>query len=313
MKISSCVITYNEEKNIPQLIESLKGCDEIIIADGGSTDNTFELAKELGANVYKREDVLDVSTVDDVKKFEQLYGYKPKFQSGDLFRDASEIRNDVVKKAKNDWIFFPDADEFVTWNLDDIYRVMPQCDLVECKLVQSRDEKGEPISCNNICKLYNKNTARWVERIHEVVLGNKREHVESMKLDHYKKPNSQSRVYEYLEWSVLKDGDARSMFYLMREYYYYKEWKKSLDMFDKYLQKAVWRPEIAYAFYIRAKCAWQLHMGDQARAWCINAIAINPDFKAALYDMSVYTGEGQSIYWKKYSDIATSNDVLFIN
>ena len=48
MKIVGFICTFNEEGNIVPCIESLKGVDEIIVADGGSTDKTRELAKKQG-------------------------------------------------------------------------------------------------------------------------------------------------------------------------------------------------------------------------------------------------------------------------
>jgi tetratricopeptide (TPR) repeat protein len=211
----------------------------------------------------------------------------------------------------------PDADEFVTWDFKGIKKLIKEYDMIECKLIQTRDDKGNPTYWNPITKLFNKHRCAFVGRIHEVVANTvypiKKIHTDKMKIDHYKKANSQSLVYETLEWIVLKDKDARSMFYLMREYFFYGEFQKSLDMFEHYIKIAVWRPEIAYALFIRAKCAWQLQMGDKSRAWCLQAISINPDFKEALNDMSIYTGEGQSIYWKRYATMATNNDVIFVN
>ena len=54
--ISIIIPTFNEEKNIEKLIPYLQGCCqnkavEIVVADGGSTDNTRELAATFGANV----------------------------------------------------------------------------------------------------------------------------------------------------------------------------------------------------------------------------------------------------------------------
>lgn len=46
--------TYNEEKNIENCLESVKGlADEIVVVDGSSTDRTREIAKSLGATVIK--------------------------------------------------------------------------------------------------------------------------------------------------------------------------------------------------------------------------------------------------------------------
>ena len=50
MKVSVCVTTFNEEGSIVRLIDSLiaqtKRPDEIIVVDGGSTDNTVQIIKK---------------------------------------------------------------------------------------------------------------------------------------------------------------------------------------------------------------------------------------------------------------------------
>ena len=44
-KLSVIVITYNEEENIKDCLESAKWADEIIIVDSCSKDNTVEIAR----------------------------------------------------------------------------------------------------------------------------------------------------------------------------------------------------------------------------------------------------------------------------
>ena len=46
-KLSGLIITYNEEKNIAEILECFDFCDEIIIVDSFSTDKTLEIAKNL--------------------------------------------------------------------------------------------------------------------------------------------------------------------------------------------------------------------------------------------------------------------------
>ena len=85
MKISACVITKNEEKNIQRWIDNLKGIvDEMIVVDTGSKDRTVELAKAGGASVYHFE-------------------WK---------NDFSAAKNYALGKARGDWIIFLDADEY---------------------------------------------------------------------------------------------------------------------------------------------------------------------------------------------------------
>ena len=50
MKISACLITLNEERNLPRCLKSVAPLvDEIVVVDSGSTDRTLEIAAEFGA------------------------------------------------------------------------------------------------------------------------------------------------------------------------------------------------------------------------------------------------------------------------
>lgn len=87
-KVSAVIITYNEEKNIRRTLLPLYWCDEIIIVDSYSTDNTVEICKELGCKVF----------------FRKFDGYGPQ-------------KRFAISKAKNDWVLCIDADEVLTDSL----------------------------------------------------------------------------------------------------------------------------------------------------------------------------------------------------
>jgi glycosyltransferase involved in cell wall biosynthesis len=53
MKISATIITFNEERNVARVIESLRCCDEVLVLDSGSNDRTVEIATKLGARVVE--------------------------------------------------------------------------------------------------------------------------------------------------------------------------------------------------------------------------------------------------------------------
>ena len=54
MKLSVALATFNEEDNLSDCLESVKGlADEIVVVDGGSIDKTVFLAKRLGARVIE--------------------------------------------------------------------------------------------------------------------------------------------------------------------------------------------------------------------------------------------------------------------
>ena len=54
--LTTIILTYNEEKNIKQCIESIqKIVKRIVVVDSFSTDQTVEIAKSLGAEVYQNK------------------------------------------------------------------------------------------------------------------------------------------------------------------------------------------------------------------------------------------------------------------
>ena len=82
-RISFCVITLNEEKNLPRALKSAQGVgDEIIVVDCGSTDRTADIAREFGARVFYR-----------------------------AWTNFSEQRNYAVSESSCPWIYTLDADE----------------------------------------------------------------------------------------------------------------------------------------------------------------------------------------------------------
>ena len=53
MSLSVIILTYNESKNLSTCLSSLQGLDaDIFVVDSGSTDNTVEMAKEAGCQVF---------------------------------------------------------------------------------------------------------------------------------------------------------------------------------------------------------------------------------------------------------------------
>ena len=55
-KLSVIIITKNEADNIRACLESVAWTDEIVVLDSGSSDDTVNICKELGAQVYTTTD-----------------------------------------------------------------------------------------------------------------------------------------------------------------------------------------------------------------------------------------------------------------
>ena len=56
LDMTAIVLTYNEEIDLPDCLESLKDLDcQVIVIDSGSDDGTVEIAKRAGAQVVRHE------------------------------------------------------------------------------------------------------------------------------------------------------------------------------------------------------------------------------------------------------------------
>ncbi len=53
--ISACIISFNEERNIGECIDSVAWCDEVVVVDSLSEDRTAEIARERGARLIQNE------------------------------------------------------------------------------------------------------------------------------------------------------------------------------------------------------------------------------------------------------------------
>jgi len=87
--ISTIILTKNEASNLKRCIDSLQWCQEVVVLDSGSTDQTTQLAESLGAKVFTHI---------------QPSPFK-----------ISEQRNWALQNCdlKGDWVLFVDADETI--------------------------------------------------------------------------------------------------------------------------------------------------------------------------------------------------------
>lgn len=88
MKLSVVVLTQNSVQTLNDSLESVKAADEIIVVDGGSSDETVKIAKKYTDKIYTHE-----------------------------LTSFADQRNWAAKKVTGDWLLFLDADEQISPNL----------------------------------------------------------------------------------------------------------------------------------------------------------------------------------------------------
>lgn len=87
--LSCCIIAKNEAHRLTSLLKSLSPvCEQIVVVDTGSEDNTIQVAKDMGAEVSF-------------------------FPWNDSFSCA---RNKSLKEARNPWVLYVDADDQISEN-----------------------------------------------------------------------------------------------------------------------------------------------------------------------------------------------------
>jgi len=87
MKVSILILTYNEAANLPACLAALTWCDDILVVDSGSTDDTVAIARAHGARILNRP-------------FDDFAGQR------NFGLDQGQFRHD--------WVLHLDADEIVT-------------------------------------------------------------------------------------------------------------------------------------------------------------------------------------------------------
>lgn len=84
--ISACIITLNEEDNLPRCLQSIEElADEIVVLDSGSNDRTVDIAHEFQARVFRRD-----------------------------FDGYVNQKNHIISLVRHEWILVIDADEVIT-------------------------------------------------------------------------------------------------------------------------------------------------------------------------------------------------------
>ena len=87
MRVSTLILTLNEAANLPACLDALRWCDDIVVLDSGSDDETVAIARERGARVLTRP-------------FDSFAGQR------NFGLDSGGLRHD--------WVLHLDADEIVS-------------------------------------------------------------------------------------------------------------------------------------------------------------------------------------------------------
>ena len=146
-QISAVIITKNEERNIGRCLDSLAGvADQILVVDSSSTDDTVNICREKGAQVYTRS----------------WHGYS----------DQKNWGND---QAEHDWILSIDADEALSDELKESIVKARSADQWNYSMARLANYCGQWIHHSGWYpdrkfRLFDRRQTKWRGDIHETLV-----------------------------------------------------------------------------------------------------------------------------------------------
>lgn len=282
-RVSLCMIVKNEEDNLAACLGSVADVvDEMILVDTGSTDGTKEIAARLGARVFD-------------------------FPWQDSF---SAARNESLRHASGDWIFWLDADD----RLDDTNREKLRALLrglrnenaaysMKC-LCLPDSAAGAATVVDHVRLFRNLPEIRWEYRVHEQILpAIRRAGGEVREAD----VTVQHTGYQDTAWRQAKDlrnlrlleldhaDDPDSPFTLFNLGWTYEEMKRpaeALPLLRRSLELSAPSDSIVRKLYsLIMECHRQLGEPQEALAACLQGRRYYPDDAQLLFQEALLRRE----------------------
>src|SRR5690242_20524725 len=117
--LSVIINTLNEEANLPDCLESVRWCEDIVVVDMHSEDNTVAIAESFGCRVFQHDRT----------------GY------------VEPARNFAVCKAQHEWVLVLDADERASSAMSEWSQALPAANCPDSKadafLIPRRNYYGQ--------------------------------------------------------------------------------------------------------------------------------------------------------------------------
>ncbi len=273
--ISLAMIVKNEAETIERVLSCAKSvCDELVVADTGSTDNTVELAQDMGAKVVH-------------------------FDWIDHFAAA---RNFSFEHCTGDWILWLDADDILTEadqaklldlkqnHLDDNY------DGVFMTYQYTFSESGDCIFSLTRERLIRRAAnLKWEYPVHECIAVpyGRSLHREDINIQHRPLPSKQvaktGRNLRILEKAVAQgDCSPRNLFYYANELRDNDRTEEAIAQYLAYLEVSNLDWEKHAAMMSLARAYFKLDMAEQAVSWCLKAIAFDSTRAEAFNQLGIH-------------------------
>ena len=276
-KLSLAMIVKDEQDSIALILEDASSfCDELVVIDTGSTDNTVQIALDHGATVHF-------------------------FEWED---DFAKARNFAFSKCQGDWIIWLDADDRVPPASQQAFRrikaeLLPQrgTDIVLVPYQLAFD------NARNICvatinreRIIRRGCGlKWIGEIHEHIPVPIERAVISADAWVEHRPSAEeydrrrTRNLEFLARARANgDNSARTTFYFANECLRNELWDEALAAYYSFLPRALSDTERYTALYRMADCARALGNNRQYVEFLLQAIGTDSSRAEAFVKLGVF-------------------------
>lgn len=302
MKISASLIIKNEEEMLGKCLKSIKGVDEIVISDTGSTDKSIEIAEKAGAKVYTD------------------YKWNDNF---------AEARNHSKSHCTGDWLLIIDGDEILESTIPTIRKLLAEPYMKEREAIMFYVDTGREVN-EQIRMFRNRPDIQWIGAAHNlpyVIENGKPRRMQEIQKSTFKvkanfSPNHNvdpDRTLRIMTQELSKGPHVLGMGQYTRYLYYVaREWMNRRDPFkvvwylEKYVKLAPATNELADSWFLLATCYVDLGELEKAVDACLSVIKYLPSYKAAYALLHNLATPDNRKYWLKLFHMADNKGVLFV-
>jgi glycosyltransferase involved in cell wall biosynthesis len=256
--LSLCMIVKNEEKYLPQCLESVKSIvDEMVIVDTGSTDRTAEIAESFGAKMFHHP----------------------------WNNDFAEARNVSLRHATCDWILVLDADEVIA--LQDLPKIKT--------LIRNKDAAGYILVTRTYQNSSTLSEWQGVEHPCPEAKGYAgyipSPHVRLFRRD--KEIYFEGKVHEIVEYAISRKGGKIVETDIPIHHYGYISDKDSVKQKEKLYRRLIEEAETgkepgdARSYLYKGITCIELKMYDKAEKFLNKAAAMAPENTMILFNLGL--------------------------
>lgn len=297
------VIARNESQTLPRLIKSVQHFIDrggnFLVLDTGSSDNTANIARNLGCIVYEVGDKfkinIDKELADKINQKFVVDGDSPVVNEGESLFDFASARNYIATFATNNFIFTPDCDEiFTKFDIDKVEeKIRNGVEQLEYNFVFSHDEFGNPAIKFTHCKAYDRRKLHWEGVIHEILSGSAVKEFlgeDVVYLEHYQ--NEKTNRSGYLKGLAVdcynNPKNDRNSHYFARECMYTGRFKTAIKEFKNHITLGGWALEAATSMMYIGDCYLYLNDNDEMLKWYMKSMDYNSDRREPLLKLAEF-------------------------